>query len=450
MVSFKPRTLLISPYFDADLPSGGAVYSIDVAREWLDRGRSLDVICIDRPRSLAPLQAHVESGQLVLHPLVSEDRARFTHHPSGDLCDAARSLIQTIEPDLIHVHNTQGMISAIEAAVDSGIPTVLTALDFGMICLNFCLFTGTAQICNGPGPRKCAACIGRTIRGPAKHFGPILPRALTRRIWPRFVRLDQIKSAADLQERMQRILTSLDAIIAPSPGLAERLRAYVATPDRVTHLLYGVSPERIVHPAKEPTEPLRLGYVGGLDPIKGFDTIVTAAEMLPPHLPLQIRAFGGEPLCRFIEECSSRARSYVHWQPGLSANRMSEHARIDAMLVPSIVHENSPFAVLESLANGTPVIGSDEPGISHLIAPEYNGWIIPAGQPAAWAATMQDAALEPERIRAMQSTTRFRRTTAEFVDDVQKIEMQLCRRVPPPTPAHRAAHAPRPELVPMR
>jgi glycosyltransferase involved in cell wall biosynthesis len=129
---------------------------------------------------------------------------------------------------------------------------------------------------------------------------------------------------------------------------------------------------------------------------------------------------------------------------------MSEHAHIDAMLVPSIVHENSPFAALESLANGTPVIGSDEPGISHLIAPEHNGWIIPAGQPAAWARAMRDAALQPECIRTMQSTACFRRTTTDFVDDIQKIEMQLCRWVTPPTPTHRAAHAPHQELVPMR
>lgn len=430
MSSHRPNTLLISPHFDAGLPNGGSQHSIDTAREWLRRGRQLHVLCLNRRRTLADLEARVNTGQLVLHPIADEKCARFTHHPNQHLYTSARALIARIQPDLIHVHNTQGMMSAIAAAVESASPTILTALDFGLLCLNSCLYTQSPNICKTPmSAQHCADCIARTLHGPARVLGRLLPRCATRQIWPRSVHLDQMKSVGELHRLMRYILRSLRAIIAPSPGLAEILMSQGVTRRRVHHLLHGISLEKIVRPAKTLCGSLRFGYVGGTHPIKGFATIADALNLLPSHLPLRIRAFGGENLRTWIAAQSAQVQSYVEYHPPLFCrDLMVEHARLDAMIVPSIGHDNSPFAAIEALANGTPVLGSNHPGISHLIVANHNGWLIQPGNPAAWAKALIRAIQQPAKIRAMQLNSTFTRTAQDFVDDLEWIETPLWRR----------------------
>ena len=402
---------------------------MDVAREWLGRGRRVMVACSGRQRSLGDLDKYVESGQLALREIVSSEQVRFTHHFHEEVGRLARAVIDQWRPDVIHVHNIHGLLAAVRAAIQSAAPVVLTALDFGLVCFNFYLYNRTPKPCAGPASAEvCAACIRRTIHGAGAVFGPVLPRAVTRRFWPRFVRLDQIQSAGELQAGMRRILRLLDAIVAPSPGLADRLARWGAPPSRMVRLPYGVAPDKVVRPVKSPAEPLRLAYLGGAEEVKGLGVLTAAAALLPDGLPLEIRAIGGRAVRMFLEKQPARVRHYVAYCPTLLGRRLAEeHARIDAVLVPSIWHENSPFAVLEALANGTPVLGADEPGISHLILPDHNGWLVEPGRPAAWARALIEAVQRPARIRLMQQNARFTRTTGDFVSDLEELESALIR-----------------------
>jgi len=421
----QPRTLLISPFFDMGLPSGGVLYSVNVAREWLSRGRRVAVLCGRRERRLAPLQSYVDAGQLTLHPIASDEQIRFSHHIHPDVADAARDAIQALKPDLVHVHNFQGMLGAVQAAVDSPVPVILTALDLGLLCFNFCLYDGTVTPCPGPtSPQACARCIRGTIHGLTRWLGPILPRAITRALWPRFVRLDQIQSMAELQAHCRSILRSLDAIIAPSPITAEKLQEFGAPPGRVTQILYGLAPGMMVRPAKTASETLRLAYLGGAERVKGFQVIAEAARLLPDGLPLEIRVFGGDRMRAKIERSAPRARRYLRYQASIfGPSWVTEHARIDAIVVPSLCHENSPLVVLEALANGTAILAADQAGIRHLIEPGRTGRLIPPGDAPAWAEAMTRAAREPADLRRMQANTRFARTIADFVDDLECIEL---------------------------
>jgi len=444
-VGCTPRTLLISPFFDAAVPSGGVLYSVDTARGWLRRGRRVAVLCAARPRSLADLQADVDEGRLTLHPFGSPDQIRFTHHPDDGLRRMAAGLIADFKPDVIHGHNTHGFVSALHAAIESPVPVVLTALDFGLLCFNFYLYRGAPTPCPGPvSSRACAECVLRTIHGPARWLGLTLPKRITRKLWPRWVRLDEAKSAAELHVSMRHILRHADAIIAPSPIMADKLREFGVPASRLVPILYGLTPEKIMRPEKTPSESLRLAFLGSAEPVKGLRVLMRAADRLPDGLPLEIRAIGGDPVRELVERCPARAKRYVSYRPALFGRDLAlEHARIDAALVPSLWPENSPFVVLESLANGTPVIASDQPGIRHLVIPEHTGWLIEPGRSGAWTRALVEALQRPARIRRMQANARFTRTTADFLNDLEELESALipgrahdrpARRTPVPVP----------------
>jgi glycosyltransferase involved in cell wall biosynthesis len=75
-------------------------------------------------------------------------------------------------------------------------------------------------------------------------------------------------------------------------------------------------------------------------------------------------------------------------------------------VVPSIWYENSPNALLESLACGTPVIASDLGSMRDILAGTGAGWLFPAGDVGRLAKTLRaaldDAGLEERGLRAQQ------------------------------------------------
>ncbi|MFO0840170.1 MAG: glycosyltransferase [Phycisphaerae bacterium] len=426
-MAFTPRTLLITPFFDAALPSGGVLLSIDVAREWLRDGRRVAVLCARRDRARGDLQRYVDRGQLTLHTIADEEHVRFTHHAHPDVGAAAARIIERFEPEIVHVHNTQGVLSAVRAALDSKAPTILTALDFGLICLNHCLHDGSTVACNGPeSADKCRRCVQATMPATPRALSRILPRGLTRAIWPRFVRMDQVQTLGELRDLMLEILGRLDAIVAPSPALAEVLTRWRGGAHGVHQVLYGVSPEKIARPAKTAAGVARLAYLGGVERVKGLHVLLEAAARLRDGLALEIRALGGDSLQRALSRATAGARRYVRVCPPLfGANLAHAHAEFDAILVPSICHENSPFVILESLACGTPVVASNQPGIRHLIRPGVNGLLIPPGDADEWARTFMELTTSPDRLRQLGAAARFDRSTRDFLADVGEVESRL-------------------------
>ena len=71
------------------------------------------------------------------------------------------------------------------------------------------------------------------------------------------------------------------------------------------------------------------------------------------------------------------------------------------------------MAVLESLAIGLPVIGSDLGGIPELVYPGRDGLLVPAGDDKALATAMGEILGDPARALAMGQNGR-RKIEADF------------------------------------
>jgi len=65
------------------------------------------------------------------------------------------------------------------------------------------------------------------------------------------------------------------------------------------------------------------------------------------------------------------------------------------VVVPSRWYENQPMVVLEALARGVPVVGSDLGGMPELIEPGETGDLVPANDPAALAGALRPYLTDP-------------------------------------------------------
>ena len=102
-------------------------------------------------------------------------------------------------------------------------------------------------------------------------------------------------------------------------------------------------------------------------------------------------------------------------------------AAADVLVLPSHF-EGLPLVALEAMAAGLPVIATDAPGAAELLEHGRSGWLSPAGDAAAFAATVVEALADParmgmvataagERQRRLYSAERMIGETANLYDE---------------------------------
>jgi len=156
-------------------------------------------------------------------------------------------------------------------------------------------------------------------------------------------------------------------------------------------------------------------YSGRLLAMKGVDTLIRS-------IPEVRKEFGKDELLfvfagpgdytRYINELKNMKIEHSCIFTGSLDKTSIIQLLMSAELavVPSF-HENSPFAVLESMACGTPVIASDVGGISEIIKNGYNGILVQAGSVKALAKAiinlLEDKSLQSSiRLRAKETISK--------------------------------------------
>ncbi len=197
-----------------------------------------------------------------------------------------------------------------------------------------------------------------------------------------------------------------DAAIAGSEGAATVLRNKgYRGPLRVIPQ-FGVDPDAFSPaPADAPERPFTIGYAGRLVEEKGLHTLVDALADLQGTWRLIL--VGRGPLRHALEErfCELGLQERVTFYDHVPSEEMPHHFRaMDTLVLPSLTKPNwkEQFGrvIVEALACGTPVIGSDSGEIPHVVGD--GGLIFPEG----------DAQALRGHLRTLRDDTPRRRTLA--------------------------------------
>ncbi|MDX6650824.1 MAG: hypothetical protein QOJ97_2775 [Solirubrobacteraceae bacterium] len=192
--------------------------------------------------------------------------------------------------------------------------------------------------------------------------------------------------------------------------------------DRVATIHYGVPlpPE----PDPDPHARVQLGFppdatgvlvVAAFEPRKGHAVLVDAvARLARAGTHLHVALVGTGPERERVEThvrkagLASRVR-FLGWRTDV--DRLM--AASDMVCLPSLSHECLPYAILEAMSHGRPIVSTDVAGIPEMVVDGQTGLVVAPGDPAALAAALAQLARDTAE-RARQGAAGRDRIAAQF------------------------------------
>jgi len=304
--------------------------------------------------------------------------------------EAFRSHLERIKPDVVHFHHLMHWgANCLKICAELGVRTVLTLHDFNLICANSVLLKDDRDLCDGGGVvGNCSNCINTDML----QFDE----------WNAETMEDAIAMAGPERRSFhQRALKFADVVVSPSQTLIDRFHAAGMLTDQRTELvIYGYPGERQASRVRDMSEPLRVGYVGGIYPSKGVHVLIDALAILAkdPEVPVSLEVHGHlDWFPDYVAPLRAAAQgAQVEFKgpfpPGRAADVL---AGFDVLVVPSIWYENRPITISEAfLAAVVPVV-TDLGGMAESVRDGVDSLVFPRGDSKALATVLKRMATEP-------------------------------------------------------
>jgi glycosyltransferase involved in cell wall biosynthesis len=297
------------------------------------------------------------------------------------------ALVRRRRASVVHAHNVHPLFGwrALAAAREAGARTVLHVHNFRLFCA-----IGVAYREGAP----CFRCHHRkTLPGLRLRCRGSLPEAVV--------------YAAALYRQQPHLYEHVDQFVAVSSALAGRLRD-LGLPASLTVALPNFMPNTAVARQSRAASGTFALAAGRLAEEKGFDTAIVAAR--EAGVPLVIAGAGpDEERLRTLA-----AGADVRFAGLLAADALARlRERAALVLAPSRWEEPCPYAVLEALAAGLPVLASDRGGLPELVGPRS---VLPAHDHGAWTEALSELWRSPA-LRTHRGEEALARAHDHFGED---------------------------------
>ena len=267
-------------------------------------------------------------------------------------------LIEAVKPDLIHVNNYHRQLSCsiFDAARKHRVPVVMTAHDATNICPQ--IYMNYRE--------GCTLCSG------GKYY-----HCLVKRCVKHSLAMSLAGTIEGYVSKINQVYNKIDMLVVPSAYIARIYQKDGFPSEKMT----------VLHNAKKmtseqcPNWPHRdyAVFFGRLSKEKGILTLLHAISKVN-CLPVYIVGDGPEKenIEEYIQQNHLEAKvKLLGYKTGKELYEIINMARF--AILPSETPENCPYGVIEAMACGVPVLGSNLGGTPELIESGKTGWIFEAG-----------------------------------------------------------------------
>jgi glycosyltransferase involved in cell wall biosynthesis len=420
-------------HFPPRYSAGAELYTFRLARWLLANDFDAEVICIEaidqgNPGDLAATQDRYQGvpvWRLAFNLIDAPERLRW-NYDNPLLGTWFAEYLQRSQPDIVHFQAGYLIGTApLEAALAAGMPTVLTLHDYWYLCPRITLLRGDGSLCTSipDQPSGCAWCLLQDRR--SYRAIDRASRGLAGKIAQAFALREQGAVVAERRASLLPLLAQPNAVIAPSRFLAERFAPFVA-PERLHISRYGLDLAPFQGGRTSAATPLRIGFIGQIAPHKGVHLLIKAFRAIQPQgMPIELHIYGGlEALPSYVARLRQLAGKdeRIHFHGRFDNSRAAEIlGALAVAVVPSVWYENSPLAIMEAQAAGTPVITAALGGMAELVRHEVDGLHFAPADSTDLARQLQRLIDEPELLPKLRSGITMPRSIDEEMRQLLEI-----------------------------
>lgn len=223
----------------------------------------------------------------------------------------------------------------------------------------------------------------------------------------------------------RKIFTEADRVVVTTPAMRQIVvQRYQARAEQVKIIPNHVETDRFRPMSNQRSQPTRICFVGRLEREKNLFALLKSLKGLHVELVL---VGNGSLLERLREEANSNVVS-VRFLGNVQNQRLPDILNSSTLFVLPSFHEGQPKALLEAMACGLPVIGTNVPGIREVIRHRETGFLCGTTSGEIRAAIQE--VLSNAKLR-----DRMGRRARQFVveqcalDKVVKMELALLEEV---------------------
>lgn len=284
------------------------------------------------------------------------------------------ALIKKEKPDIVHINlvHRQITLSILDVCRKYKLPVVFTAHDLVCTCPVGSLLT--------PERKECRDCYGGRFYNCVKNR--CMSGSLTKSI------------AACVEAYFYKFHKSYDKIdyyITPSAFHKNEILKAGITKNTVENIPNFLPPDTEFEISTEKENYFL--FLGSLTEDKGVVTLLKAFHKAETeNFRLVIAGTGPEyeKLKKYIEENNLENKVELPgFVTGEKLNTLRRKAY--AVVLPSECFENGPYALMEPMSAGKPVIGADIGGIPEMAMPDKTGWLFESGNADSLAETLKKA-----------------------------------------------------------
>lgn len=194
----------------------------------------------------------------------------------------------------------------------------------------------------------------------------------------------------------------VDAVIGETRFIVGRHLEHGYFPNATSHVVPGAI-ERVAAEAPRAApagRPVRFGFIGVHDPVKGLDTLAAAAHRLAGDEAVEIVVAG----TGFTDYAKTLAQKFPAKTRFIGWTKPDDFfPQIDVAIAPSLFREPFGRVAIEAFAHAVPVIAARSGGLPETIEPGVNGHVFAPGDEVELAAHMAALASDPDRIAALSA-----------------------------------------------
>lgn len=309
------------------------------------------------------------------------------------LVAAFRHVLRESGPDVVHVHNLVGLsFDVVGVAQEFGARVVFSLHNYFPLCSRDDLFFADAERCAGPTTRSCSSCLGTAI-------GDDVYRRRHRAAIDMLNRCDTVLAVSS---RVAEIFTGQGV----DPGIVHVDRIGSVTAEQ----LWAQLGRRRIATAQPSDGPVRLVFFGSLTARKGIMAFLAAVRLLGHPERVEVHVLGGltqemaDKVNRLLATFEPAHAARLHFHGGFTqAELPTLLADKDVAVLPPRWDDNGPQTVVEALAAGLPVVGTDVGGLPDVVRHGGNGLLVPDGDPGHLAAAIDRVSGEPGLIDTLRA-----------------------------------------------